>query len=328
MPEGDGFSVIICCYNSAGRLPDTLYHLAAQNFTGAWELIVVDNNSTDETGRTALEEWQKYHLPQVALKVVKQPKPGLNYAREKGVEHSRYGYLLFCDDDNWLADNYLSIAYDYLQENPAIGGLGGESIATSNPDYTFPPWFEHSKHNYAIGRQSDRTGDVTKRGYLWGAGFITKKSIFNRCITPEYPYLLTDRTGTLLSSGGDTELCSRIVIAGYPLHYSEKLKLKHFIAAERIDPDYYKKLIAGIDQAHAQLSKYYDLINVRTTGKQKRLLKTTKYLLKILLHPVQKKWNFEHDIRLFYFYTGINLGVDPDVIILKKFSDGFIDHSS
>jgi glycosyltransferase involved in cell wall biosynthesis len=57
-----GVSIIICCHNSAKLLPQTLAHLKAQKNEAnvAWEVIVVDNASTDETSRVSLSLWPEY----------------------------------------------------------------------------------------------------------------------------------------------------------------------------------------------------------------------------------------------------------------------------
>jgi len=56
----DGISVVICCYNSASRLPATLQHIAEQSLDSEilWEIIIVDNASTDNTAEIASTYWQ------------------------------------------------------------------------------------------------------------------------------------------------------------------------------------------------------------------------------------------------------------------------------
>src|SRR5688572_10602380 len=103
MLTANGISVIICCYNSSSRLPETLKHLANQSVPGKinWELIVVNNASTDNTASVAETEWAKYNL-EIPLHVVDQPVPGQSAARDKGYEVASHEYLLYVDDDNWL----------------------------------------------------------------------------------------------------------------------------------------------------------------------------------------------------------------------------------
>ncbi len=80
-----GVSIIICCYNSAHRLPKTLAHLKTQVVSQIipWEVIVVDNASTDGTDQVAKTQWGE--LPGVPFRVVNEPRPGLSNARNLGV---------------------------------------------------------------------------------------------------------------------------------------------------------------------------------------------------------------------------------------------------
>src|SRR5690348_8092021 len=73
-----GISVVICTYNGAERLPQTLAHLAAQEDTGtiAWEVLVVDNASTDDTAEVARRCWPA-DAP-APLRVVGEPRMGLS----------------------------------------------------------------------------------------------------------------------------------------------------------------------------------------------------------------------------------------------------------
>ena len=96
----NGVSVIICCYNSSERLFETLSHLKSQKTNNLnWEIIVVDNASTDDTFHVAEQMLRSSGLQ---YQIVKEPIPGLINARLKGETVSQYEFLLYCDDDNWL----------------------------------------------------------------------------------------------------------------------------------------------------------------------------------------------------------------------------------
>ena len=111
-----GISVIICCYNSSKRLPDTLKHLASQKLAKDinWEVIVIDNASTDDTAVIAQREWDSYRQLSPAFTVLKEPRPGKNFAFKTGVYAAKYEYLLTCDDDNWLSPDYIKLAFDFM----------------------------------------------------------------------------------------------------------------------------------------------------------------------------------------------------------------------
>src|SRR5436305_10300761 len=116
-PSLPGISVIICCYNSAKRLPETLAHLARQNSPIPWEVIVVDNASTDDTARVARECWPSETAP---LRIVDEPKSGLIYARVSGLQASRYEWLSFVDDDNWVAPDWLQLVAEIFSSRPEV----------------------------------------------------------------------------------------------------------------------------------------------------------------------------------------------------------------
>src|SRR4051812_32311772 len=93
-----GISVIICCYNSSQRIHYALKHLEQQSFEDdlRWEVIVVDNASSDGTGRIAESIWREFNCD-IPFRVVTESEPGLSHARNKGVAEARFEYLIFCD---------------------------------------------------------------------------------------------------------------------------------------------------------------------------------------------------------------------------------------
>src|SRR5688500_1328738 len=99
-----GISVIVCTYNGAALLPETIRHIAQLHVRPDidWEFIIIDNASTDDSAQVALSEWSKYRSS-VRFSLLTQPRQGLTYARELALEKSKYEFVLFCDDDNWLA---------------------------------------------------------------------------------------------------------------------------------------------------------------------------------------------------------------------------------
>ncbi len=117
-----GVSVVICCYNSAKLLPVTLEHLSRQKTRSYvdWEVVIVNNASTDNTSEVAAMEWKKYPDCKGSLKIAYQPIPGLAAAREKGIEESKYEYIVFCDDDNWLDENFVQNVVRLMRSNSIL----------------------------------------------------------------------------------------------------------------------------------------------------------------------------------------------------------------
>lgn len=251
----DGVSIIICCFNSSERLPKTLYHIANQkqinNFSV--ELILVNNNSTDDTKSVAANEWIKY-VTNIDFKIVDEPVAGLSAAREKGVSCASFEFIIFCDDDNWLDELFVNRAYYLMNKFPNIGALGGQSMGVS--DVEFPEWWNDHKESYAVGKQAEVSGDISNRFYLWGAGLVSRKSVLQQVFDNHFPLLLSDRKANEMISGGDTEICMRILILGYSLYYSDDLVFVHYMSPGRLSWNYYQKLRNSFVSSSFILTKY------------------------------------------------------------------------
>lgn len=250
-----GVSVIICCYNSAERLPETLRHLALQEVPAniPWEIIVINNASTDNTEEVAKREWAK-HSSSVPFRIVDQPEPGLSKARDKGFEVATYEYCLFCDDDNWLQNDYVRLAFETMESDPMIGAAGGrgEAVFEGAP----PLWFEEHKNLYAVGLQGN-AGDITReKGHLYGAGMTVRKFGYKQILESHFANVLSDRLGSCLSSGGDTEICFALVLAGYKIYFNPQLHFKHFITQSRLNKEYLVKLKLAISGSWVLLQPY------------------------------------------------------------------------
>lgn len=238
-----GISVIICCYNSASRIQTTLRHLAIQDIGGKFEceIIVVNNASTDELEEVVDRVWNESGKP-YPLKIVFEKTPGLAFARKCGVQKAKYSYGLFCDDDNWLAPDYLSRVFQTFESNDKIGVVGGGSTPVF--DTTPPPWFYTNCGRYAVGIQGENSGDITHRVYVWGAGMGFRtwllKEIFESGLNP----LVSDRKQDILTSGGDGEISVWFIFAGYRLWYEQALIFQHYIPQPRLTSSYYEKRLS------------------------------------------------------------------------------------
>lgn len=251
-----GISIIICCYNSEKVIESTLkaaFGLYIPKSINC-EIILVDNNCTDSTV-TVARELAKSKPKNISFSIIKEPESGLSYARKAGVLNAKFEYILFCDDDNWLATDYLKQACQILERNKKVGALGGQSEAISSIE--FPSWFEAIKSNYAVGQQAKESGIIDSRGYLWGAGLVVRKSLLVNFYKLGIKSVLLDRKGELLGSGGDSEICQWILWSNFHLWYDEQLKFKHFISPKRLTKSYFQLLMQGHDESHEKLKFYY-----------------------------------------------------------------------
>ncbi len=205
---------------------------------------------------------------------------GVSAARNKGVRSAKYKYAIFCDDDNWLASDYIRLAFDTMESNPGAGVLGGSSTAVS--DAAFPDWFEQVKGDYAVGLQLDGNPcDASTRGYLWGAGMVVRKFVFEDLLGNGIANVLSDRKGKELSSGGDSEICKWFLMLGYSLWYNPNMKFSHFLEIDRLREEYYIQMKEKQNEAYLLLQCYDDFMELFRLSFLERQYRYMKALSKL-----------------------------------------------
>jgi len=262
-----GISIIICTYNGADRLAETIAHIAKQSIPSNifWEVILADNNSTDRTDEVSRTEWKKYNLPNINFKIINEPKAGKLYALQHAITEANYEYLIICDDDNWLAPDYVVRAFTYLESMPDVGAIGGFGIPVTK-NALLPEWLKDYEYAYAIGPQSSKTGMIKSDGILWGAGMATRKSLYLK-MYQNFPSLLPLSDKNILSAE-DTEYCIRLLLKGYHLYYDHTLTYHHFIPDIKLTPEFRDhKLLQGFKDSRNILRKYYPAIKAYVKAK-------------------------------------------------------------
>jgi glycosyltransferase involved in cell wall biosynthesis len=248
-----GISVVICSYNSEHRIKKVLGCLQAQkNHKGFnWEVIMVDNTSTDNTMAVARESWNH---PGVPLHIFSEKKQGQSYATRTGIKKAAYDIIIMVDDDNYVCPEYISRAYRIMEEHPEVGIAGGRGTGVFDKEP--PEWFESVEQAFAIGPQGEHEGYVDdKRGYLYGAGSIIRKPVYNYLISNDFQLMMKGRIGKSMIAGEDAERCQVFRILGYKLWYDPLLKFQHHMTAGRINWNYTRRLF----NAFGRGSNYHDL---------------------------------------------------------------------
>jgi glycosyltransferase involved in cell wall biosynthesis len=255
-PSG-GISAVICAHNAASRLPTTLAHLQQQRATDglAWEVILVDNASTDDTAAVARQIWQDHGA--VPLRIVSEPQLGQAFARLRGLAEARYEFISFIDDDNWVCPDWIRTVADVMSQQPQVGACGGQNDAVY--EVAPPQWLVRlGAESLAVGQQSSQGGDVTDtRGLLWGAGLTIRRSAWQDALSQGVTLHVAGRQGAELGSCDDSELCLALRASGWRLWYEPRLTLQHYLPARRLNWTYFRGINRGSGLGTTGLDGYF-----------------------------------------------------------------------
>ena len=132
------FTVAIPTFNGAKRLPLVLDRLRDQQGIEniEWEIIIVDNKSTDET-KSVVESYQKQFSG--LLRYYLEEKQGAGFARKLAIREAKNDLVGFLDDDNIPALNWITEALKFAENHPKAGAIGsqihGEYEIEPPPDF-------------------------------------------------------------------------------------------------------------------------------------------------------------------------------------------------
>ncbi len=246
-------SVVVCTYNGASRLDACLLAILAQENPPLYEILVIDNASTDETSEVAKSLLSKTSNF-ISWCVIYENKPGLLNARMVGLKRAKFEWVLFCDDDNILFPDFLFQVQSKLENNSTIGVLGSFGI----PEFlgNEPQWFSRYSSSFAVGPQNIISLKGDRLVHVYGACSIYRKKPLLDLFESGFKPILSDRVGQNLSSGGDVEWCWILQLLGFQISYSEELKFYHKLPKSRLTWEYYIRLKRGISSSVGLMSSY------------------------------------------------------------------------
>jgi glycosyltransferase involved in cell wall biosynthesis len=227
-------TVIIPARNEADRIIHQLDALAAQDYAGAWEVVVVDNGSSDGTPSVA----RRYQSHLAHLRVVSAPdQRGVNYVRNVGARAARSPALLFCDADDVVSGRWVAAMVSGLERHDAVGG---------------PLEFDTLNEPDNPGRIVRGALPPSDRLPTW-YGFLPSAMGCNYGVRREVHERLGGFSESYARGGDETEFFWRLQLAGYDLgfvpgalvHYRLRrgvtANLKQAYGYHRSEPHLYKQ---------------------------------------------------------------------------------------
>jgi glycosyltransferase involved in cell wall biosynthesis len=233
-------TVVICTWNRASSLRktlDSMTHLVPPDGTD-WELLVVDNNCTDDTG--AVLESFSGRLPMRALR---EPRPGKSHALNRAVEAATGEYILYTDDDVKVDPYWLQGYHDAFKSHPDGVVFGGPIVPWFEGDP--PDWLVQTFHRveYAFAAL-DLGGDPVKlrgRHSPFGANMAIRAEEQR---TFHYDTGLGPRPGSALR-GEEVALVQRMFAAGAEGYWVPEARVQHHIPRERQTVSYLRAWYRG-----------------------------------------------------------------------------------
>ncbi len=255
-------SVVVPTHNpSAGLLQGLEDALVQQSLPNdQWELCIVDNAS-DSPVRI---DQGKFREAGIASRCVKEPRPGLTFARLAGFANTTGEIIVMLDDDNRPKPDYLEQTVIFAKQHPQIGAFGGKSL----PRFSRPPpaWFEASEISLGCRDLGDElqvfqpSPDHAIEAYPEispiGAGMALRRKpaeAYARTISDRKNDIITDRVGTQLASGGDCDIVLTTLRHGWGIAYVPQLELDHLIAAGRLELPYLKRMAFDSNRSWVQV---------------------------------------------------------------------------
>lgn len=219
-------TIAICTYNRGEDLEEAINSCLTQDFDPKdYEIIVVDNRSTDNT-KEIVSGYMDIFEPQIHY--FHEDNLGLSYARNRAIKEAKGEYILFIDDDAIASKTWIKKIIEVFENDEKIGCVGGkiEPIWKGEVPYWLP---EKYRTIYSILDYSDELTEMGSNSIPFGANVSFRAKIF-RMIAPFRVDL--GRIGSSLLSGEESELISRIR-QKYKVYYSPLASVEHKIAKDR-----------------------------------------------------------------------------------------------
>jgi len=220
-------SVIIVSYNTRSLLKQCLESIYRNTAGLQYEVIVVDNNSADDSGKMVLEDFPAANL------ILNTENEGFAKANNRGFGCSRGDNLLFLNSDTIITNNALKYLTDYLQKHSAVGVVGPKLVTPDGAPTQSYQRFEDVSKLY-LGTECLRHfldvkkyrmhyphyQFVTDREVEWlsGAALAIKRHVFEQVGKWDENYFLYYE---------DMDLCLQVKRAGYTVMYHPAAEIVH-----------------------------------------------------------------------------------------------------
>ncbi|MBA2620797.1 MAG: glycosyltransferase family 2 protein [Acidobacteria bacterium] len=240
-------SIVISTYNRCSMLPSALECVLAQKSGDvSYEVIVVDNNSTDKT-REVVESFLE--RAKVSLRYIFEEKQGLSHARNAGITAARAPIVAFTDDDIYVSPDWVTNIKRIFDKYPEAGCIGGKVLPQWSGE---PPSWLTDEHWAPLALQDHGDApfyvDTKRQICLVGANLAFRREVFEQVgvFAPEL-----QRVKGSIGSMEDAEFEYRYFQSGGKGLYEPSLTVSALVESERLQKAYHRKWHTGHGQFYA-----------------------------------------------------------------------------
>jgi len=232
-------TVVVCSYNRANRLPSLIRALRSQLCSIPFDLLVVENNCTDNTHEILLGLQSEIGAP---LRIVNETNQGISYARNRAIEECLDSdFILFMDDDELPCENLIQTAVDTFEMTDAYC-VGGKIIVDFF-QLQRPEWIEDNLLGF-LG-QVDYGADLFQikdpSTPIWAGNIAYDMRIFrdnpDLCFDIRY-----NRAGEGVGGGEDVIMFEELLKRNLSTYYQPKMAVLHSVDAWKLKRRYFINL--------------------------------------------------------------------------------------
>lgn len=248
-------TVAICTFNRGKRLPELVCRLREQECPIPFDILFVDNNSTDDTAEI-LERLARE--PGASLRYVRENRQGITYARNRALsECMESSFMMFIDDDEIPRPGMLAAAVHALDQEGA-DCAGGRVEVVFQPGRR-PRWLSDDllKSLAEIDYGSQPFWITEKSTPVWTANIAYRTEIFS--MNPELRFdRRYNRQGKAIGGGSDAIMFRQMVDKGVRIRYRPDMVVGHYVEQWRLKRTYFLKLhfVVGLRFALNEMPDY------------------------------------------------------------------------
>jgi glycosyltransferase involved in cell wall biosynthesis len=244
-------SIVICSYNRASYISDALDSLYTQIAgLNAFEAIIVDNNSTDNTAEV-FSQWRSSHT-NGSFTYITETNQGASFARNTGAAVAKGQWLCFMDDDAVATPDYVENILKHIEAKPDAVGFGGRIIPKYIPSE--PKWMSYYVSSLVGNFDYAPTACAFENGkYPLESNMIVRKDVYDRI--GGFNTALPGVVGTLRIGGEGKELFYKILALGHTIYYDPAICVHHVVEVKKLTSEYMYRVASGIGRGEKTRTK-------------------------------------------------------------------------